>query len=163
MTDYILKDIEDQQTVQTAVFLAIIILVCISIPGVIILACCAIWCEARSKREIQFISEWHLTDTLKHDVTRDAFQKYCEKELCAENVKTWRAVQEFREIASDKRTEKAQSLLPLLAELNITKDMKEKLEEAVSRQSIGEYMFEGLRTNDSNKPVNSSKLPAKPR
>lgn len=47
--------------------------------------------------------------------------------------------------SSEKRLEKAQAIVALLADLNINQEMRNKIQQSVTKQEMFDYMFEPLR------------------
>lgn len=132
--------------------IVVIAFVCIVIPWVMIIAGCTIYCEVNMKREIAFMSELLLHDTLNSDTMRAAFEKFAAMEHSLENVQCWKLMQEYSKCNSDKdRLEIAQHIVQGYLEgdspkVNITEKLRTNVMRAVAQKQSEINMFDALRT-----------------
>lgn len=113
--DFITDDIGAHRRTQRALIIVVIVTVCIMIPIVLVMSAFSIYIESAMKKEIAFVSELLLLDTLHNNVIAKAFEEYCQKERSEEHMHCWREIENYKKLCGidddAKCKEKAQVML----------------------------------------------------
>jgi len=96
--DYISQHTASHRNTQRVLIIIVIVTVCIMIPIVMIMSCVTIYFETSMKREIAFVSELLLLDTLHNAVLLKAFEDYCKTEHSEENITCWREIEKYKQL-----------------------------------------------------------------
>lgn len=123
----------------------------IMVPWVIIVAILSIYCEVNMKREITFMSELLLRDTLSNSTLLAAFEKYATTEHSLENVTCWKMIRDYTACANETdRLLLAQAIVNKYLssehpELNVTERIRKTIVQHVSNKQAHSTLFEAMQ------------------